>query len=68
MGAVLREVVANVLNCDIVVSEFELKSCNYVHFQTNSLEKGINPLTPSLWLKFLNLFSSTRMDLTLDNP
>ena len=25
-------VAANVLNCEIVVSEFELQSCYYVHF------------------------------------
>ena len=28
----------------IVVSEFELQSCYYVHFQTNILGKGMNPL------------------------
>ena len=38
---------ANVLNCDIVVSEFELQSCYYVHFRTNALPKGINPPYPS---------------------
>ena len=28
----------------IVVSEFDLQSCYYVHFRTNTLRKGINPL------------------------
>ena len=37
-------VVANVLDCDIVVSEFELQSRYYVHFQTNTLSKGIKLL------------------------
>ena len=30
-------VVANVLDCDIVVSGFKLQSCYYVHFWTNTL-------------------------------
>ena len=33
--------VANVLYCDIVVSEFELQSRYYVHFRTNTHEKGL---------------------------
>ena len=37
-----RGVVANVLDCDIVVSEFELLSRYYVHFRTNALGKGMN--------------------------
>ena len=32
------------LNCGIVVSEFELQSSYYVHFRTNTLGKGMNPL------------------------
>ena len=34
--------VTNVLDCDIIVSKFELQLCYYVHFQTNTLEKGMN--------------------------
>ena len=33
----LRNVMANVQVCDIVVSEFELQSRYYVHFRTNTL-------------------------------
>ena len=33
---------ANVLDCDREVSEFELQSHNYVHFRTNTLDKGMN--------------------------
>ena len=33
----------NVLNSTIVVSEFDLQSLYYVHFRTNTLEKGMNP-------------------------
>ena len=39
-----RVFVANALDCDIVVSEFELQSRYYVHFRTNTLGKGMNPL------------------------
>ena len=35
-------VVANVLDCNIVVSKFELQSCYYIHLWTNTLEKDIN--------------------------
>ena len=37
-------VVANVLDCDIVVSEFELQSRYNVHFWTNIIGKYMNPL------------------------
>ena len=33
---------ANVLGCDLVVSEFELQSHYYIHFQTNAQGKGMN--------------------------
>ena len=45
-GVSPRGVVANVFNCHIVVSKFELQSRYYAHFRTNTLEKGINPLIP----------------------
>ena len=32
------------LDSEMVVSEFELHSNNYVHFRTNTLGKGMNPL------------------------
>ena len=41
-----RDVVAKVLDCDIIVNEFELQSHYYVHFRTNTVEKGMNPLIP----------------------
>ena len=37
---------ANVLDYEIVVSEFKLQSCYYIHFQTNTLGKGMNMLIP----------------------
>ena len=32
------------MDCGIVVSEFVLQSCYYVHFRANTLGKGMNPL------------------------
>ena len=33
----------NMLDCDIVISKFELELRYCVHFQTNALVKGMNP-------------------------
>ena len=35
-------VVVNVLDCDFVVSEFELQLPYYIHFRTNAFGKGMN--------------------------
>ena len=35
---------AKAMDCEIVVSEFELQSRYYVYFRTNTLGKGMNPL------------------------
>ena len=40
----LYGVVVNVLDCNIVVSEFELQSHCYIHFQINTLGKVMNSL------------------------
>ena len=42
----LRGVETNVMNCDIVISEFELKSSYYVHFQTNTFGKYVKTFIP----------------------
>ena len=39
-----RGVIVKAMDCEIVVSEFELQSCYYVHFRTVILRKGMNPL------------------------
>ena len=39
-----RGVMAKVMDCGIVVREFVLQSCYYVHFRANTLGKGMNPL------------------------
>ena len=36
-------IMANKLDCNIVVSKFELQLFYYNQFWTNTLEKGINP-------------------------
>ena len=33
-----------ILDCNIIVSEFEMQSCYYIHFLTNILGKGMRPL------------------------
>ena len=40
-------VVINMQDCNIIESEFELQLNFYVHFQTNTLGKGMNPLIPA---------------------
>ena len=37
---------AEVLDCGLEVNKFKIQSCNYIHFQTNTLGKGIEPLYP----------------------
>ena len=39
-------VVASMLDCDIVVCEFQIQSPYYVHFCVNTLEKIMNPFVP----------------------
>ena len=39
-----RGVMVKAMDCRIVVSEFELQSRYYIHFRTNTLGKGMNPL------------------------
>ena len=35
-----------VLDCGLKVSKYELHSSYYVHFQTNTQKKSMNPLIP----------------------
>ena len=39
-----RGVMVKAMDCGIVVREFVLQSHYYVHFQANTLGKGMNPL------------------------
>ena len=40
----LHGVMVKAIYCGIVVSEFVLQSRYYIHFRTNTLGKGMNPL------------------------
>ena len=44
-GGSPRSVVGSVLDCDIVLSEFEIQSCYCFYFQTIALAKGMNLIT-----------------------
>ena len=46
---------ANVLDFNIRVSEFELHSRYYVHFQTNALGKGMNTLISTAFWEIVPL-------------
>ena len=39
-----RGVMVKAVDCGIVVREFVLQSCYYIHFRANTLGKGLNPL------------------------
>ena len=43
--------VANMLDWDIIVSDFEFQSYYYIHFWTNTLRKIMNLLSPQLLVK-----------------
>ena len=46
--------VANTLDCDIVVREFKLQLGYYIHFETNILGKGTNPhILPAMGLSLM---------------
>ena len=67
---------AIVMDCGLVVSEFELQSCYYVHFRTNTFGKGMNFFVPQAmgWtvsVRFFNkddfgIKSPTKADMTLN--
>ena len=43
-GGVPHGVMVKAMDCGIVVSEFVLQSRYYIHFQANTLGKGMNSL------------------------
>ena len=44
LGGCPRGVMVKAMDCEIVVHEFVLQSSYYIHFQANTLGKGMNPL------------------------
>ena len=59
-------VVANLLDCNIVVCKFELQSSYYVYLWTNSLGKSMNSFIPQQWINLCHN-CHTRKDLILNN-
>ena len=55
-------IVANVLDYDIAVNEFELQLLYEIPFRTNTLGKDMNLLISYLWVKKYHNSFSTRMD------
>ena len=55
-------IVVNVLDCDIVVGEFKLRSRDCIHFRTNTLRKGMNPHRNQLLIKKCHNCPSTTSD------
>ena len=45
----ISDIMANVLDFDFVVSEFDRQSRYYIHFWTNTLGKGINSIIPRIY-------------------
>ena len=45
------DLVTNVLDYDIAVSEFEPQSRYYVHFRINTFEKSMTSIISRLWIK-----------------
>ena len=52
-----HSVVVNALDCDVLVSKFELLSCYYIHFWTNALKKVMTPPSPPVMGQTVPLLS-----------
>ena len=57
----------NALYCNLEVSEFKFQICNYVHFWTNTLEKGMNSLIPPDRADSYNYFLGTSQGVMVNN-
>ena len=44
--------VANMLDCKVIVREFKLQSRYYVHFRTNALGKDMDPHMPPPFIDY----------------
>ena len=58
--------VANMLDCDIVISEFKLQSRYYIHFRSNTLGKGMNRFS-AFWLGHLTFVPDGRSKSRADS-
>ena len=52
---------------DIAINDFKIQLCYYIHFRTNTPEKGLNSLILLLWVKMYHYSSSRTMALELNN-
>ena len=59
------DLVANLLNFNIVISEFEFQSYSYVHFGTNTLAKGVNTLILPVMRYIVPLLTSYKVCLSM---
>ena len=50
------DMMVNVLDCDIVVSEFMHQSLYYIHFQIHTLRESMNPFIPPAMLFYKDWF------------
>ena len=64
----LHRLVANMLDCNIVLNKFKVQSGYYIYFWTNTLWKDMNPFIPQPWIKLFHFCFSTKMNLALNNP
>ena len=53
-------IIANGLDCVIIVSKSEQQLHYYIHFQTNTFGKGMNPLILPSWLGLYNTPTASR--------
>ena len=64
-----RGVMANVQVCDTVVSEFDLQSHYYLHFQINTPGKGMESfISPAMGEIVPLMFFFTKIALALNKP
>ena len=64
-----RWVMAKVLDCGFVISEFELQSCYYIHFWIKALWKVMNSLIPlDMDLNSITAVIFIGLALVLNNP
>ena len=56
----------NGLDCNIVVSEFQLQSCLNILFRTNTFRKQIISFISQVWAKKYHYLPPTTMDLVLN--
>ena len=54
LGRTPRGVMANVLDYDIAVCEFELQTLWYIHVRSNPFGEDMNPDIHKLWVKYYN--------------